>query len=73
MRTCSRRCSRATRVVASLDESARRLFTDAASHVGEIRQIVWVNPAAEDEDCVAWLETGATAQRERMLGVRPTD
>ena len=57
------------RTVASLDESVRALFRRATDQVGELRTIVWVNPELEDEEPIPWLERGAPAEPERMLGV----
>lgn len=56
------------RTVASLDDKARKLFSSAASCVGEIRRIIWVNPDRVDENCIAWLRDGAKDEKERWLG-----
>ena len=60
------------RTVASLDESVRALFRRATDQVGELRTIVWVNPELEDEEPIPWLERGAPAEPERMLGYAPS-
>jgi len=54
--------------VTSLDDEARQLFTRASSAVAELKAIVWVNPDRPAEDPIGWLERGARADRERMLG-----
>ena len=54
--------------VASLDERVRALFRQAADQVGELRAIVWVNPEREEDEPISWLERGAPAEPERMLG-----
>ena len=56
------------RTVASLDERVRALFRRATGRVGELRAIVWVNPEQEEEEPILWLERGAPAESERMLG-----
>ena len=56
------------RTVASLDESVRSLFRRAAGRVGELRAIVWVNPELEEDEPIPWLERGALAEPDRMLG-----
>jgi hypothetical protein len=44
----------ADKIVASLDDEARRLF-----NVAELSTVVWVNPVAHHEDCLTWLADGA--------------
>jgi hypothetical protein len=57
------------RCIASLDENtARKYFTNAAKEIVKIQQLVWVNPSKENEDPIKWLEKGAPADTERMLG-----
>ena len=56
------------RAVASLDEQVRALFRRATDQVGELREIVWVNPEREEEKPLLWLRNGAPADLERMLG-----
>ena len=53
--------------IASLDERVRELFRRAAEQVGEIRGVVWVNPANESEEPIAWLREGAPADEHRRL------
>ena len=54
--------------VISLDEQARNLFAEAARTVGELRSIVWVNPAKTTEQPISWLENGAKPEKKRRLG-----
>jgi len=56
--------------VVSLDENARRLFSDAAEGIGELRSIAWVNPDKSDEEPIAWLEGGARPEPDRCLGLQ---
>ncbi len=56
------------RIVASLDEQVRELFRRATDRVGELRAIVWVNPEREEDDPILWLERGAPADSNLMLG-----
>ena len=54
--------------IISLDEIIRRLFAHAAERVGEIRDIVWVNPERmEEEEPLVWLENGAPPEDHRKL------
>ena len=57
------------RLVASQDERARRAFGNASTRVGELRQIVWVNPSRNDEKPIDWLRDGAKTEAHRQLGV----
>jgi ABC-type iron transport system FetAB ATPase subunit len=54
------------RTVISLDETARELFTLMAQSVGEIKNVVWVNPD-KDEQPINWLEEGAKPEKNRRL------
>ena len=54
--------------IISLDETIRQLFARATQHVGEIRDIVWVNPERmEKEEPLVWLENGAPPDDHRKL------
>ena len=54
--------------IISLDETVRGLFARAAQHVGEIRDIVWVNPErTADEEPLVWLQNGAPPEEHRKL------
>ena len=56
------------RTVISLDETIRGLFKRASQQVGEIRNIIWVNPdRTAEEQPIAWLQNGAPAEAERRL------
>ncbi len=55
------------KTVISLDEVVRALFKQATAQVGELRQIVWVNPDKVVEEPLLWLENGAMANKERLL------
>lgn len=61
----------ADNIIVSLDDKVRFHFTAAAESVGEIREIVWVNPDKEDEEVAAWLENGAEPEKHRQLGFQP--
>jgi len=41
-------------IIVSRDDEARRLFRQAATQVGKLREIVWINP--NDPDVMSWLE-----------------
>ena len=54
--------------VISLDETVRQLFARATQRVGEIRDIVWVNPErTEEEEPIVWLQNGAPPEECRKL------
>ena len=55
------------RRIVSLDEKAKKPFAAVSDKVGELRNIVWVNPAEENERPVEWLLDGAPAEEERFL------
>ena len=54
--------------VISLDETIRGLFRQASQSVGEIRNIIWVNPdRTAEEHPIAWLQDGAPPEADRRL------
>ena len=54
--------------IISLEEIIRQLFARAAQRVGEIRDIVWVNPErTEEEEPLVWLQNGASPDDHRKL------
>ena len=55
------------RIIISLDETVRQHFTQAAPSVGEIRDIVWVNPERTEEQPLPWLRDGAPPEAHRKL------
>jgi hypothetical protein len=57
-------------IVVALDETVRALFIEAAISVGEIRNVVWINPDRADEAPLPWLESGAKSDKKRCLGAR---
>ncbi|MBI4963827.1 MAG: hypothetical protein HY913_11175 [Desulfomonile tiedjei] len=63
--------SSADTIVVSYDEAARKLFHQAASNLGELRNIAWVNPENEAEEPIKWLEAGAPKDQSRLLGSNP--
>ncbi len=58
------------KIVASKEVEAHDLFEDVCSRVGEIRDVMWVNPVVEEESCIVWLKQGAPVELERQLGYR---
>jgi len=57
------------KTVISLDDTVRKLFDKGAIRVGELRNVVWVNPdKIEEEKPIEWLENGAEAESDRLLG-----
>lgn len=57
------------RLITSRDETARKAFGNASANVGELKQIVWVNPTQDDEKPIDWLREGAKTEAHRQLGV----
>jgi hypothetical protein len=57
--------------VISLDDHVRRHLQDHVAQLPEVRPICWVNPTTPEEQAVAWLKAGGTAERSRMLGHTP--
>ena len=53
--------------VISLDETVRQLFKQASQQVGEIRNIIWVNPDRTEEQPITWLQNGAPPEPHRQL------
>lgn len=54
--------------VISLDETVRGLFKRASQQVGEIRDIIWVNPdKTTEEQPIAWLQNGTPPEAHRQL------
>jgi hypothetical protein len=53
--------------IVSLDDAARRYFCATSAIAGELRQILWVNPAMETERPIQWLEEGAPNEEERLI------
>jgi hypothetical protein len=60
--------ARATdRIVASLDETVKSLFTSTCREIAQFREVIWINPTKPEEKSIAWLNAGAPAERARML------
>ena len=54
--------------IISLDETVRGLFKRASQQVGEIRNIIWVNPdKTTEEHPIPWLQNGAPPEPHRRL------
>lgn len=53
--------------IISLDETVRGCFARATRRVGEIRNIVWVNPEHTEEEPLVWLKNGAPPEDHRQL------
>lgn len=61
------------KTVISLDQTVRTLFAQASQQVGEIRDIVWVNPdRTAEEEPIVWLKNGAPPEAHRQLSAYPT-
>ncbi len=58
----------ADKIVFSLDEIVRDLFSEATGNIRELRDILWANPDKEEDQCIIWLEGGARVEKKRLLG-----
>jgi hypothetical protein len=56
------------RRVVSMDETARGLFRKHSDTLERLRDVVWVNPAREEDTPIEWLKAGAPPDEDRMLG-----
>ena len=54
-------------IIISLENNSRKHFSIAAQKVGEIKELMWVNPEKVDEKAIEWLENGAPVENERYL------
>ena len=62
------------KTVISLDQTVRTLFAQASQQVGEIRDIIWVNPErTEEEQPITWLQSGAPSEPHRQLSAYPIE
>jgi predicted nucleic acid-binding protein len=57
---------KADRIIISLDDEARKLFSKLAKKVKRLKQVLWINP--ENADAIKWLIKGATLKSEHRLG-----
>jgi len=57
------------KTIISLDDNtARKFFALGSDEFEELKYIVWVNPDRPEETAIEWLENGAPAENQRMLG-----
>ncbi|MEA2600531.1 MAG: hypothetical protein QOF89_1523 [Acidobacteriota bacterium] len=56
------------RIVFSRDEAMRQVLREVAAEIREVTQILWANPALEDDGVLVWLEEGARVEAARLLG-----
>ena len=59
------------KTVISLDQTVRELFARASQRVGEIQDIIWVNPERTEEQPIKWLKEGALPEQDRQLATYP--
>ena len=55
-------------IIIARDEEVRALFSASCQLVGQMKNIMWVNPDELEEEVVSWLEAGARPDAHRMLG-----
>jgi hypothetical protein len=56
------------RIVLSRDEAMRQILRNVSAEIREVAQILWANPALEDDEVLVWLEGGARIEAARRLG-----
>ena len=61
---------RTDRIVVSLDNTVLRLFVAATSTVGEIREVIWINPVETPDVVIKWLENDTPPEESRKLRFR---
>jgi hypothetical protein len=44
------------------------LFKEVCHRIGEIRVVIWVNPASNPEEIIVWLNNGAGFEKHRCIG-----
>ena len=58
-------------IIVSCDNTARKLYAKAAQNITkvgtQIGDIIWINPAIDDERPIDWLESGAPASEDKKL------
>jgi hypothetical protein len=58
----------ADRRVISRDGEVRTLLKAASAQIGQLRNILWVDPDNAEEDVCGWLAGGAELEEDRLLG-----
>jgi hypothetical protein len=61
------------KMVASADETVRKLFSHLAGQVASVKQIMWVNPSHSEEAVIDWLKNGARVENPRLLSYPEED
>jgi predicted nucleic acid-binding protein len=56
------------RIISLDDNTARKFFALGSDELDQLKDIVWVNPDNPEETAIEWLEKGAPAENDRMLG-----
>lgn len=54
--------------IASLDEKARKLFSDLSGSDKRLRKVLWINPAKPEDKSLEWLADGAKLEKSLLLG-----
>lgn len=63
----------ADETILSLDETDRRRFAEACGDIRSIRNIVWANPDRDADNCLDWLQRGASPEARLRLNNYPTN
>ncbi len=58
------------KIIFSLDDTAKNLLVICGAKVGEIRTIMWANPANVGESIIEWICTGCEIELHRTLGAQ---
>lgn len=57
----------ADKTIIGFDEKCRNAFAEICQIIEELKPIIWVNPAVEDEKAIEWLRKGAKPEPSRKL------
>jgi hypothetical protein len=56
--------------IISLDNQARKHYSNLARNIPELQKIVWVNPCKTEDDSDKWLQNGCKLQKAHKLSVK---
>jgi len=55
-------------LIVSMDEEVRNLFNENSQRIGQLKNLVWVNPCKPEDTALEWLQEGALTEKERQFG-----
>ena len=57
------------RIIASKENEAHAHFAVVCDHIGEIRDVMWVNPVDEEDACAGWLKQWSACESGAATGL----